>query len=173
MSAAEQDRYADYRRISAEEGLMFQDFVVEVALSNGVTITPYCSRAYQWRYGESREGYEIKFDDGRRTTGNLYIEYAEKACPRPGDYAVGGIESVHHQHFVIGDYSVIYVFQSAFLRLMKDQPGEFRGFKYRHVTKDTSLGFLLPEADAVTMAEDVWRPGGDIWRPRKNGSAVR
>ena len=78
--------YDAYRANKIESGLLFQDFVVDVLLQTlGFAVVTNSSRAYQHTVGESRTGVEIKHDERFADTGNLWIEVAEKARPRPGD----------------------------------------------------------------------------------------
>ena len=80
-------RYEEYRQVQIEDGVRFQDFVVDLAWQAGLVIAQYASKTYQLAIGESRSGVEIKYDKRRAETGNLCIEVAEKARPRPGPYA--------------------------------------------------------------------------------------
>lgn len=137
--------YYEYRREKDEQGQHFQDFVVELAWLHGIVIAQYTSRVYQQRIGESRGGMEIKYDMQLATTGNVYIEYAEKAKERDGDFVDSGIMGDNWLYF-IGNYDVVYVLSTRFLRQLKDHGN------YRHIPKTTSKGFLLPKADAERYA---------------------
>jgi hypothetical protein len=86
-------------------------------------------------------------------TGNLYIEYEEKAVPRPGPYAKAGIERADNTWlYVIGDYNTIFIFAKRLLVQLKDCG------RYRQVTTPTSRGYLLPLADARKYAAAVIEP---------------
>ncbi len=151
------EEYEEYRKVQMEDGLLFQDFVVDVAWKKGIVIAQYSSKAYQYGVGESRNGIEIKHDKKRKETGNLYIEYAEKARPRPGPYADAGIMRGDSWLYAIGDYDILYMFPTKFLLALKDAQNGNRP-KYRHVVSETSLGYLLPESDGVKYAATILRP---------------
>ncbi len=87
---------------------------------------------------------------------------------RPGEYVSSGIEG-GSRYYIIGDLNVIYVFQTAVLKLLMEQPGDVDGRMFPRRTIATSQGFLLPECDAVQASDEVWRPDVTAWRPRING----
>lgn len=150
--------YEDYRRTQIEDGRLYQDFVVDVAWKAGLVFAQYSSRAYQIAVGESRGGIEIKHDKRFKETGNLCIETAEKARPRPGPYATSGIYRDDHWLYAIGDYDIIFLFPSKFLRALHTAPGNVDGLRYRRYQTDTSQGFLIPEADARKYAAKILQP---------------
>ncbi len=152
--------YAAYRKAQIEDGLRFQDFVVDIAWQAGVVIAQYASKTYQRNVGESRNGIEIKYDKKRKKTGNLCIETAEKAEPRPGPYFPSGIMRNDHWIYAIGDYDIVYFFPTKFLRALcelKNGSGQFAYRRYENGTK-TSEGFLLPEKDAQRYAALILTP---------------
>ena len=153
--------YEAYRRTQMEDGLLFQDFVVDLAWQAGLAITQYASRTYQLAIGESRTGVEIKHDKRRKDTGNLCIETAEKAWPRPGPYAPAGIMRDGHWLYAIGDYDIVYFLPTKFLRALHAvQNGQGKP-RYRRYEIETSQGFLLPEADGEKYAALVLRPNAE------------
>src|SRR5881392_1121417 len=92
MGCRMDDAYERYRAAQMEDGCAYQDFACDLLLrSAGLVISINSSARYQMRVGESRQGFEIKHDKKFARTGNLWIEVAEKARPRPGDYAPSGI----------------------------------------------------------------------------------
>ena len=133
--------YEAYRRTQIEDGKIFQDFVVDVAWQAGLAIAQYASKTYQLAIGESRGGVEIKHDKRYRETGNLCIEVAEKARPRPGPYVPSGIMRKDHWLYAIGDYDIIFFFPSNLLRALH------AASRYRKYETPTSQGFLLPDTD--------------------------
>ena len=148
--------YAAYRQHKIESGLVYQDFVADVCLEVlGLPIVQYTSQLYQQTKGESRTGVEIKHDEKFASTGNLYIEIGEKAEPRPGPYAPAGIyRSDNTWLYLIGNYDTIFVFAKLHLR------GLHQSDRY-HVIENgmrTSLGFLVPEADARHLAVCILTP---------------
>lgn len=146
MANAEQD-YIDYYRTQLEKSLEYQDFVMEKLYDIGISLNCYSSIRYQNEKGESRAGIEIKFDDRRKDTGNLYIEYAEKSHPNKKEYVPSGIDRRDNTWlYVQGDYEVIYVIAKTLLKNLKTVK------KFKHVANATSRGYLLPDADAQKYA---------------------
>jgi len=148
--------YDEYRATKIESGLLYQDFVVDVLFQTiGLVIVQYTSRAYQIAVGESRTGVEIKHDEKYATTGNLWIEVAEKARPRPGDYADAGINRGDNSWlYVIGDYDRVFIFGKRILVALS-QSGRY---KLRENRTKTSIGYLLPGCDAEKYALYIINP---------------
>jgi len=139
---AEQD-YTAYYRTQLEKSLEYQDFVMEKLYDVGISLNCYSSIKYQNKKGESRAGIEIKFDDQRKRTGNLYIEYAEKSNPNNKSYVPSGIDRKDNTWlYVIGDYEVIYILSKNWLQQTKKLKD------IRHVMTATSKGYLYPEVMA-------------------------
>jgi hypothetical protein len=151
--------YEAYRQAKIESGCCFQDFISDLILrETGIPLANYSSRLYQLTVGESRQGFEIKHDEKYATSGNLYIEIAEKARPRAGDYVPSGIfRSDNTWQYIIGDYDEVFIFQQSFLRVLATS-GRYPIIENR--TK-TSKGFLLPAADARKVAGLVLAPKAD------------
>ena len=127
--------------IKLEQGLTYQDFVVDQLYNIGIVVVPYMSTEYQKRKGESRNGIEIKFDDLIKTKGNVYIETQEKSKPINKDYFPSGIyRNDNTWLYVIGDYEQILIFGKRTLQIL------FEGNKYPEIEngRKTSKGFLLP-----------------------------
>jgi hypothetical protein len=148
--------YAEYYKAKLDGALVFQDFVVDVAWQTmGLAIVQYSSKLYQAKVGESRTGVEIKHDEKFKETENLWIEVAEKARPRHGDYVPSGIfRNDNAWLYAIGDYDTIFFFSKKFLRQLAES-GRVRIFPNH--TK-TSRGFLLCKADALKYAMIVLLP---------------
>lgn len=97
--------------------------------------------------GENRLGIEFKHDQQFRHTGNLYIEVAEKARPRDGDYAPAGVyRSDNTRLWVQGDRDMVWVFPKSLLRAVVESG------HYDQVELATSRGCLLPTTVADTLA---------------------
>ena len=146
--------YNDYYKAQLEAGKEYQDFVIDVCWNVlGLAIVQYTSKMYQQHVGESRTGAEIKFNRKYGQTGNLWIELEEKAEPRPGPYAISGINREDNTWlFITGDYDHIYLFGKRHLQaLSKQRP---------HVENDTktSVGFLLRASEAEEYALAILRP---------------
>jgi|1_EtaG_2_1085319.scaffolds.fasta_scaffold05536_4 hypothetical protein len=141
------DNYAQYYKTKLEGALLFQDFVVDILMSQlSFVVALYGSKAYQQSVGESRTGVEIKHDEKFCDTGNLYIEIAEKSRPREGAYTTSGIYRDDNSWlWVIGDYDTLFIFGKRFLQLLH------KSERYRTIENNTktSRGFLLPREDAM------------------------
>jgi hypothetical protein len=145
-----------YYKGKLEAALVYQDFVIDVAQRMaGLAISQYSSREYQYGVGESRIA-EIKHDERFAETRNLWIEVAEKARPRDGEYVASGL---HHAGpwwlYAIGNYDTVFLFaRNHLVQLEQDgrRPLIENGLK-------TSTGFLLAEADARWFAVLVLEPG--------------
>lgn len=126
-----------------EQGLLFQDIVTEALYQRGIVVVAFSSRRYQVERGENMLGAEIKRDGQFRTTGNLYIETAEKSHPDNPAFIASGIHRKDNSWlYVIGDEKTIYIFSTKYLQMLENR------YDDRRVKKTTSLGFLLPLADA-------------------------
>jgi len=148
-------RYERYYKNRLESALLYQDFVVDTLYQWGLVVNQYASKAYQQKRGESRAGIEIKYDEKSLTTTNLYIEIAEKAAPRPGDFVPSGIyRNDNTWLYVIGNYDEIYLLGKSLLKAL-DASG-----RYQHLTipLGTSQGFLLPKSVAEKWANAVLFP---------------
>lgn len=151
--------YERYRMNKIESGQLYQDFIIDLfANVLGMPISVYGSRAYQMAVGESRQGVEIKHDEKYATTGNLWIEVAEKARPRVGPYAASGIDRNDNTWlYIIGNYDIVFVFAKQLLRLLA-QTGRYI---VRENNTKTSRGFLLPDKDARKYAAIILAPNKD------------
>lgn len=163
MTRNASDEYDRYYETQLHAALEFQDWVQDRLYDHGVSVGAYSSKKYQRTKGENRAGIEIKFDQKWRTTGNLYIEVAEKAHPSRLTYTASGIYRDDNTWlYVIGDYSKAFVFGKKLLKAMfcaKD--------KYRRVITPTSKGFLLPLDIAERFAEKIIVPeSGDVLKSK-------
>lgn len=116
--------YPDAPRASTfEDGLKFQDFVVDLLLRElGLAVTNYASKYYQQNYGESRQGIEIKLDQritdspAAKGTGNVSIEVAEKTH-KDGLWVDSGIMRKDNSWlYVQGNYDIVFIFGKSILR---------------------------------------------------------
>src|SRR5262245_6326997 len=147
--------YDEYRKTKMESAALYQDFVVDVCWNVlGLAIVMYTSRAYQLTVGESRTGAEIKHDEMYARTGNLWIECAEKARPRAGDYVPSGVfRDDNSWLYIIGDYDTIYIFSKKFLQALSQSR-----YPIRENNTKTSKGYLLKQADAEKYANAILQP---------------
>lgn len=139
-------KYANgYYETNLEIGQEFQDVVTQALYQRGIVVVGYASRRFQNSHGENMLGAEIKRDGNFRTTGNLYIEVAEKSHPDRLDYVPSGVMREDNSWlFVIGDESDIWIFSTKYLRALKD--------RYRQVETPTSRAFLMPISEANKYA---------------------
>jgi hypothetical protein len=128
-----------------EKGLQYQDFVTDVLISElGISLSTYNSKKYQYTKGENKQGFEIKFDDKYKETGNIYIEVAEKSNPENLQYVKSGIyRNDNTWLYLIGNYNEIFIFSKKHLKLMHNKK------KYKEVKTLTSQGFLIPKDDCL------------------------
>ena len=152
--------YDLYRQNKIESGLIFQDFVVDtVQQILGISIVQYASRFYQIQVGESRQGFEIKHDEKYATTGRLWIEIAEKARPRAGDYVPSGIDRDDNTWiYIIGDYDTLFLFAKKTLKALRNTGR----YPIRENNTRTSRGFLLADRLARAFAEKVLTPNAAV-----------
>jgi len=84
-----------------------------------------------------------------------WIELAEKAVPRPGNYALAGVNRDDNAWlYVIGNYDIVFGFSKSLLQALAASG------KYPHKenTTKTSVGFLLPEDHAQKYAAFILAP---------------
>lgn len=133
----------DYYKEKLQQGLYFQDYVVELLYKNGIPLISYSSKEYQNMIGENKAGIEIKNDMNFRKTGNLYIETAEKSKAENQCFVKSGIyRNDNTWLYLIGDKETVFVLSKKQLQILHKKN------KYREVEIATSRGFLLPVADA-------------------------
>lgn len=141
QSQSEQMYSEGYYGDQLEVGLQFQDFATRELYQRGIVIVGYASRRYQNEQGENMLGAEIKRDGNFRETGNLYLEVAEKAHPtRPRFTESGIMRNDNSWLFVIGDEGAMWIFSTKYLRWLAG--------RYREVKTPTSIGHLMPVAEA-------------------------
>ena len=128
-----------------QQGLEFQDVMTRELYQRGIVVVGYSSKRFQNDVGENLLGAEIKRDGRFRDTSNLYIEVAEKSDPRNSRFIPSGIMREDNSWlYVIGDEKTAYIFSIKYLRkLLKPR-------KWKKVTGTTSIGYLMPIADAET-----------------------
>jgi hypothetical protein len=130
----------EYYKKQLEKGLQFQDYVTEKLYDVGLPVVGYSSKKFQCSNGENKCGFEIKFDDKVKDTGNLYIEIAEKSDEKNINFIASGIyRNDNTWLYIIGDYSKIFIFSKKQLRMVFERKNAFK-----NVETKTSRGFLLP-----------------------------
>lgn len=141
------DLYAE----NMKKGLEYQDFIVHRLMREGLFIGIYASRKYQFEYGESASGIEIKFDGKLHETGNLYFETAEKANVNNLEYVSSGIMRQDNTWaYLIGDYHEAFLFSKKQLcNLLTLPQARQRNLGMREREIATSRGFTLPKEKAM------------------------
>jgi len=149
---ARHDSYAE----NLEEAKKFEDYVDRKLYHEaGLPIGLHRSGSFQISYGESRAGFEIKYDRKCKTTGRLFIETAEThdvdVPMKPAGIHGKGV------FLVIGDYHKIWLFGMRTLRRLESQ---FTAIEVKKGSqKPTARGFLLPVTVADEYAELVLNGG--------------
>ena len=142
----EQRNYIAYYNRQLEDAREYQDYVTDELFKIGISLNCYGSLKYQYNKGESLSGIEIKLDKKYKRTGNLYIEYAEKRI-NGAEFMASGIERNDNAWlYCIGDYTTIYLMAKNWLQHFKKLK------ELKHITTETSKGFLLPEVMARKYA---------------------
>lgn len=132
----------EYYKKKLQQGLYFQDYIMELLYKNGIPLISYSSKEYQNMIGENKAGIEIKNDMNFRKTGNLYIETAEKSKAENEYFVKSGIyRNDNTWLYLIGDKETVFVLSKKQLQILHGKN------KYRNVKIATSRGFLLPIAD--------------------------
>ena len=112
---------------SFEQGMEFQDWVVEQFNRRGFYVQLHASRRYQFERGESVQMVEIKLDNRFLETGRLSIEVGERtAVDRP--WVESGIYRNDNAVFYAqGNFDRVYLFDKRVLqRYHRDQcAGQF------------------------------------------------
>lgn len=135
-----------YYKEKFEQGLLYQDMVMEELYKNGIPLISYSSKKYQTEVGENKAGVEIKNDTKFRQTGNFYIETAEKSKAENKNFIPSGIYRCDNTWlYIIGDDISFFVFSKKQLQLLDKIK------KYREVEIPTSRGFLFPIQDAIKL----------------------
>jgi hypothetical protein len=133
---------------SFQSGLEFQDFVLDKLIEKlGIALSNYSSRKYQFRYGENRQGVEIKLDRRILETGNVSIEIAEKSRAAMREYTPSGIYRVDNTWLYIqGNREILFIFAKNELQRLHASG------KFREYTLPTIKKFHLPLAAAFESA---------------------
>jgi hypothetical protein len=134
----------NYYNKKLEQGLEYQDFLLEKLYELGIATISYSSKKYQMGKGENKAGFEIKFDDIMRSSNNIYIETAERSSTNREYVASGIFRSDNTWLYIIGDYDTVFIFGKKHLQ------NAYHSGKYKTIENKmrTSKGFLLPKSYA-------------------------
>lgn len=124
-----------------EEAAQYQDFIsLQLMQKLGWCLNQFASYKYQTQFGESLSRIEIKNDKQMASTGNIYIELAEKASN--GLFVSSGIKRQDNTLlWLIGDYKTAYVFVKKQLSYLCDN---YEKYGFKKVQTDTSIGIVIP-----------------------------
>lgn len=180
MATRSEPSYPDAKRPTTfEEGLLYQDFVVQqLAERLGLNVQVYSSLRYQLQRGESIQGIEIKLDILCTETGRLSIEIAEKARADMPTFVPSGIfRNDNTWLYIQGNYQRLYVFPKKLLQRV--YYGHFARLFPRAIPKPkvielpTIRKFYLDLKDADWLAAKilalpleaqlVFREGNKVW----------
>lgn len=150
----------DYYKRNLQASFEFENHLETIFKDRyGINLEPFLTQEGQYLEGENKAGIEIKNDMMYQKTGNLYIEYAEKSRATNSQYVYSGIKKEDKsKYFLIGDYDNFWVFEKTHLLkiLAEEQELNKKGLPskrgIRFITKDTSLGFIFPIAQAQKEA---------------------
>ena len=134
-------------------GFEYQDFVMEHLYDKyKFRLLCYSSMKYQKKRGESMNGWEIKYDNIMKSTGNLFIETEEKRGYNQEEYVAAGIYKKDNTVvYAIGDYNELYIFNlDVLLKLHKDGVYEM---KENAISR--ARGFIISKEIAKQHARQV------------------
>jgi len=139
----------EYYKEKLEQGLCYQDFVVDQLYKIGLPLIAYSSKKYQNLVGENKNGIEIKNDAKRKDTGNIYIETAEKTNANNEFFVASGIyRNDNSWLYLIGDYKRIFIFSKKHLLRLHKLRNNDGSPRFKNIEIATSKGFLIPEEEA-------------------------
>jgi hypothetical protein len=151
-----------------EEANRYQDFIsVELLKRLGWSIGLFTSKHYQYNYGESRAGIEIKYDRKMATTGNIYIETHERHDANKKFVASGINRQDNTILWCIGDTRLAYILVKKQLRYLCYHHKQF-GFKVKQTP--TSIGVIIPveflEKNDIYVVKKL-KFGDEKWKQNK------
>lgn len=141
--------YEEYYKKQLEEGQKFQDHCAYWIYKRlNIGLVNFQTKEYQYKFGENLQGFEIKLDKVFETSGNLWIEIAERQDPYTPYSESGIFRKDNAWTYCIGNYDVLYLFSR------KTLVGLYESGCYPTIHNNimTSRGFLLPKSDAEKYA---------------------
>lgn len=136
-----------------EEGLQFQDFIIDELFKKGICLMVYGSKQRQ-KTAESLNGIEIKFDRKSSSTGNFFIEcfsYSYQHFKATGEVKLhesGILKKDNTWLYVIGDFNTYYIIpKKTLLRYYQKYNMNLREACYYEDGKRivTAKGLLIPK----------------------------
>jgi len=142
----------DYYKKQLQASFEFEEFLKKFFKEKyGLDLGQYLTPEGQYYKGENELGIEIKHDMMYKKTGNLYIEYAEKAKSDNVEWVVSGINKDDNTtYFLIGDFDKFWVFRKErLLKILEEErqykkEGKRSPRHIRFVVIATSMGFVYP-----------------------------
>lgn len=136
------------------KGTIFQDkFIRYLNKEHGWGIKNFKTKQEQIDFGENPTGIEIKFDDMKKDTGNLWIEMEERSDCDKDYYRSGIFRPDNTWLYIQGDYKTAYAFAKKQLQFEST-------YRTRRENKHgTSIGFILPIDecnDLIIQVFDNW-----------------
>tara|TARA_Y100000310_G_C20489160_1_gene718314 strand:- start:132 stop:617 length:486 start_codon:yes stop_codon:yes gene_type:complete len=129
------------------QGEWYEDYVyLKLEEKLKITIEGCNTQSKQYNIGENYFGWEIKYDDMYKKTGNLFIEYKEKTNKDNAEWVDSGIKRGDNSWlYLVGNERVLYFFTIKELGEALRSKDEYGNETYRRVPSgtNTSWGFLL------------------------------
>ncbi len=146
------EEFEKYRAQCTADSDGYEDFLSVKLLLHGIVLQNFKTKKMQYDRGENVLGMEIKLDRRMAETGNVYIEIAEKAGIREGDYFPSGIYRGDETWlYGIGDYKEFFIFSKrTLLQIHKAAPS---WITLKQIP--TSKGFVMSQAKAREYVEKV------------------
>lgn len=123
-----------------EESNQYQDYIQDLLHNIGITIGIYTSYKYQIEKGESRAGFEIKYDKQLASTGNIYIEVKERHNSTDQYIDSGIARNDNTLFYIIGNYDRVFMFSKRQLAELV-RTGKFKLVENKY---KTSIGYVIP-----------------------------
>lgn len=128
-------------KLIQEEDLQYQDFVTDKMHELlGWNLNCYASLKWNIEKGESLSRIEIKNDRQMESTGNLYIETAERCWNenKPSFVPSGIFREDNTLLWWVGDYKRAFIMSKRLLKAL------YYKVNFKKVETATSQGFLIP-----------------------------
>ena len=137
----------NYYNNQLRNGKQFEQHVINELEKIGITLTLTETLEDQIEIGETYEGYEIKYDKKYKETNNLWIEIEERTDINKEWVDSGIFREDNTIFYVIGNYSRIFVFNKATLKILSEK------YEIRENNMKTSKGFLLSNSEAIRYSK--------------------